>query len=164
MPYIKKTDRKKFDAIVSKIRQLSVKYGQDNVWGTILERFCKNFIEPSYNNYKNFLGEITESAHEIIRRYKLTANPYDTLGDFYQKPDGDLSEEEKGMMDDIFKLMSKEVKVNGDLNYCIFAYAVRHSSNLDRFVQGLLATARSLRLEILAPYEDLKIKENGDVE
>jgi hypothetical protein len=34
----------------------------------ILYAFCKRHIEPSYNNYKNFCGELRQCATEIERR------------------------------------------------------------------------------------------------
>ena len=34
----------------------------------ILYAFCKRHIKPSYNNYKNYLGELNEAAEEIRRR------------------------------------------------------------------------------------------------
>lgn len=34
----------------------------------ILYAFCKNFVKPSYNNYKNFCGELRQCATEIERR------------------------------------------------------------------------------------------------
>jgi hypothetical protein len=34
----------------------------------ILYVFCKRHIEPGYNNYKNFCGELRQCATEIERR------------------------------------------------------------------------------------------------
>jgi hypothetical protein len=34
----------------------------------ILYRFCKYHVAPSYNNFKNFCGEIHQAATEIERR------------------------------------------------------------------------------------------------
>jgi len=34
----------------------------------VLFKYCKDYITPSYNNYKNFLGELNECAEEIRRR------------------------------------------------------------------------------------------------
>lgn len=34
----------------------------------ILYAFCKRNVEPSYNNYKNFCGELRQCATEIERR------------------------------------------------------------------------------------------------
>jgi hypothetical protein len=34
----------------------------------ILYAFCKRYIKPSYNNYKNFIGELSECSAEIRRR------------------------------------------------------------------------------------------------
>jgi len=34
----------------------------------ILFAYCKRYIVPSYNNYKNFCGELCQCATEIERR------------------------------------------------------------------------------------------------
>ena len=34
----------------------------------ILFSYCKRYIEPSYNNYKNYIGELRQCATEIERR------------------------------------------------------------------------------------------------
>ena len=34
----------------------------------VLYAFCKRHISPSYNNYKNFCGELRQCATEIERR------------------------------------------------------------------------------------------------
>jgi hypothetical protein len=34
----------------------------------ILYAFCKRHVNPSYNNYKNFCGELRQCATEIERR------------------------------------------------------------------------------------------------
>jgi len=34
----------------------------------ILFKFCKYYIKPSYNNYKNFCGELRQCATEIERK------------------------------------------------------------------------------------------------
>ena len=33
----------------------------------ILFKFCKYYIKPGYNNYKNFIGELRQCATEIER-------------------------------------------------------------------------------------------------
>ena len=34
----------------------------------ILYTYCKTHIKPSYNNYKNYIGELNECVAEIRRR------------------------------------------------------------------------------------------------
>lgn len=34
----------------------------------ILYKFCKRNVKPSYNNYKNFIGELRQCATEIERK------------------------------------------------------------------------------------------------
>ena len=65
------------------------------------------------------------------------------------------------------EMRSAEVKADGDLNYILFAYCKRHikpSYNAYKnFCGELRQCATEIERRILAPYEDQKIKENGDV-
>ena len=67
----------------------------------------------------------------------------------------------------IDEMADKEIKADGDLNYILFYYAkyiVPHSYNsIKNFCAELRQTATEIERRILAPYEDEKIKENGDV-
>ena len=64
-------------------------------------------------------------------------------------------------------MMQADVKADGDLNYILFAYCkwyVEPSyNNYKNFCAELRQCATEIERRILAPYEDLKIKENGDV-
>lgn len=66
MPYIKKEKRRRFDMVVQLMKDTGVK--ADGDLNYILFAFCKRHVIPNYNNYKNFLGELNESAEEIRRR------------------------------------------------------------------------------------------------
>lgn len=66
MPYIKKEVRPGMDEIVELMRSKEVKANGDLNY--ILYAFCKRCVEPSYNNYKNFCGELRQCATEIERR------------------------------------------------------------------------------------------------
>lgn len=72
MPYIKDTNnkRKKLDRIVELMKELNVK--ADGDLNYILYAYCKRYIKPSYNNFKNYCGELRQCATEIERR--LLAN------------------------------------------------------------------------------------------
>lgn len=79
-----------------------------------------------------------------------------------------IKEENRPDMDEIVDLMVKKgVKVNGDLNYILFKFAKYHitpSYNNYKNFNGELDEIRAeVRRRILAPYEDSKIIENGDV-
>jgi len=65
MPYIKPEKRKEMDEIVDLMNK---KVKADGDLNYILYKFCKNHVQPSYNNYKNFCGELMECAAEIRRR------------------------------------------------------------------------------------------------
>jgi len=66
MPYIKKDKREIMDAVIKKMIDCNVK--ADGDLNYILFKFCKYNIEPSYNNYKNFCGELRQCATEIERK------------------------------------------------------------------------------------------------
>ena len=68
MPYIsnEKNRRKDMDKIVKLMGELNVKANGDLNY--ILYAFCKRYTIPSYNNYKNFIGELDCCAREIYRR------------------------------------------------------------------------------------------------
>ena len=66
MPYIKEEKRPKMDTIVDRMRNLEIKANGDLNY--ILFKFCKYEVEPSYNNYKNFCGELRQCANEIERK------------------------------------------------------------------------------------------------
>lgn len=66
MPYIKHEDRESMNIVVDNMFLHGVK--PDGKLNYVLYKFCKNYVEPSYNNYKNYLGELTECCEEIRRR------------------------------------------------------------------------------------------------
>ena len=66
MPYVTQDKRPILDRIVSEMWAANVK--ADGDLNYILFAFCKRCIKPSYNNYKNYLGELNECAEEIRRR------------------------------------------------------------------------------------------------
>jgi len=66
MPYIKQDKRKIMDEVVQLMKKLGVK--ADGDLNYILYAFCKRNVKPSYNNYKNFCGELRQCATEIERR------------------------------------------------------------------------------------------------
>lgn len=80
MPYIKQNERSAMDQIVNMMDDWGVK--ADGDLNYILYAFCKRHVKPSYNNYKNFCGELRQCATEIERRI---------LG-----PHEDLKEKENG--------------------------------------------------------------------
>jgi len=67
MPYIKKEERVELNFVVDNMTAMNVKpNGRLNY---VLFKLCKDTVEPSYNNYKNFIAELTECAEEIRRRF-----------------------------------------------------------------------------------------------
>jgi hypothetical protein len=66
MPYVKQERRPGLDRVVSEMKWVDVK--ADGDLNYILYAFCKRCVTPSYNNYKNFCGELRQCATEIERR------------------------------------------------------------------------------------------------
>jgi len=66
MPYVDKADRPRLDDIVEQMYLMDVEASGDLNY--ILFAFCKRHVKPSYNNYKNFCGELRQCATEIERR------------------------------------------------------------------------------------------------
>jgi hypothetical protein len=66
MPYIKQERRPSCDKVVeAMVNENIVADGDLNY---ILYKFCKENVKPSYNNYKNFCGELRQCVTEIERR------------------------------------------------------------------------------------------------
>jgi hypothetical protein len=64
-------------------------------------------------------------------------------------------------------MYDKNVDFNGDINYLLFAYAKRYFDENYNELKNVIAELREcgaeIRRRILAPYEDTKIEENGDI-
>jgi hypothetical protein len=65
MPYIEQSKRPILDQIVHDMMEAKVVANGDLNY--ILFKLCKNSVSPSYNNYKNYIGELSECAAEIRR-------------------------------------------------------------------------------------------------
>lgn len=79
-----------------------------------------------------------------------------------------VKQSKRDLLDVIVDLMQCEnIDANGDLNYILFAYCKRHITpsynNYKNFIGELNCCATEIERRLLAPYEDEKIKENGDV-
>jgi len=159
MPYVKKEQREALDAIVGEALEI-YKKEERFYWDYILVKFAERFLVPRYNNYKNFLAEITESAFEMERRLpnceiQMMPKP----GTRAIPKDAILSS-----LDDFVEDLGC-LKIDGDLNYVLFAFGFRISNRTDvsSYIKQLKDIVAYIRETILAPYEDEKIKENGDV-
>jgi len=165
MPYIKQEIRSEMDKVIEVLHK-SYLYKNELIY--ILFEYCKQYIQPSYNNYKNFCGELRQCATEIERRTGIR----------------ELSiVDEDAIIDNVryivcykkIKFMGKAgIHVNGDLNYILYGYCLRHKTvseysegwnngNYKEYCKELRLCAKKIIKEILAPYEDSKIEENGDV-
>jgi hypothetical protein len=79
-----------------------------------------------------------------------------------------VTQEQRPFLDYLVGLLGNQIKVNGDLNYVLFAFCKRHVepsyNNYKNFCGELRQCATEIERRILGPYEDEKIVENGDVE
>jgi hypothetical protein len=65
MPYIDPIKRPKLDILIGLLDE-NLKFDGDLNY--VLYALCKRHVKPSYNNYKNYLGELHECEEEIRRR------------------------------------------------------------------------------------------------
>ena len=66
MPYIKQDRRDELDGIVDLMNEMDVE--ADGDLNYILFKYCKKHVRPSYKNYRDFCGELSECVAEIRRR------------------------------------------------------------------------------------------------
>ena len=66
MPYIKNNRREIVDVVIEVMQTVNIQANGDLNY--ILYKYCKENIDPSYGNYKNFCGELRQCATEIERR------------------------------------------------------------------------------------------------
>jgi hypothetical protein len=79
-----------------------------------------------------------------------------------------IQQENRKKMDEIVELMCKNgVRVDGDLNYILFAFCRRHVvpsyANYRNFCGELACCREEIYRRLVTAYEDEKIRENGDV-
>lgn len=158
MPYIKKERRKELDEIVTAMSGIEIVEGF-HCWYYVLYRYAELFLKPSYNVYKNYLGEITESVEEMMRRNDMF------IIDIGEEVWPMASKGSERKLNEVTNHLSNILKADGDLNYILYAYSVRActSKTRSKFVVQLRSIVKSIRRRILAPYEDEKIRENGDI-
>ena len=70
MPYVIQEKRPALDIVVQSMARVFKEGGIkiDGDLNYVLYALCKRHVKPSYNNYKNFRGELRECADEIGRR------------------------------------------------------------------------------------------------
>lgn len=62
MPFVVQEKRLELDKVIEIMKEVGIK--ADGDLNYILYKFCKYEIKPSYNNYKNFFGELTECVEQ----------------------------------------------------------------------------------------------------
>jgi len=79
-----------------------------------------------------------------------------------------IKKEQRPSKDKVVEVMVKEnIVANGDLNYILFKYCKYHIpksyNNIKNYCGELNECVAEIRRKFLAPYEDAKEKENGEV-
>jgi len=67
MPYIRQKRREELKPVIDTLIDHEVNIKGDLNY--ILFKYCKLSVEPSYNNYKEYIAELNECASEIRRRF-----------------------------------------------------------------------------------------------
>jgi len=67
MPYIKDYQRPQCDKAVESLKDNKVQ--PNGMLNYVIFKLCKETVVPSYNEYKNFIAELTECGEEIRRRF-----------------------------------------------------------------------------------------------
>ena len=79
-----------------------------------------------------------------------------------------VKKDRRADLDISVRSLGNTLKVDGDLNYILFAYAKRHIEpgyqNYRNFLGELNEAVAEIRRRLLVPYENEKISENGDIE
>ncbi|MFH1978991.1 MAG: hypothetical protein ABII97_01210 [Patescibacteria group bacterium] len=155
MPYLVPEIRPKYKAVLD-LMILHRALVMNNLI-SLLFSYCKEHVEASYNNYKNFRSDAIECAKEIERRMHEFVHP-----DLRGFPEN-TSESWTKVCPEILKAMKNaEVVGNGDLNYILFYFCRYYVLAPSGFVAKLWDAWEKMG-RIIAPYEDKKIIENGDV-
>jgi hypothetical protein len=66
MPYIYSEKRLRLDTVLDAMEEAQVL--ADGGLNYILFKYCRTTVQPGYQNYKNFIAELTECGEEIRRR------------------------------------------------------------------------------------------------
>ena len=78
-----------------------------------------------------------------------------------------IKQERRASLAKAIEILGSNLKFDGDLNYVLFALCKRYVepsyNNYKNFIGELSECSAEIRRRLLAPYEDMKIKENGDV-
>ena len=149
MPYIEKIQRIDPDKVVALMKKLKI-----HIIGELKEILVKYFVENidlRYNVVKNYCGELHQCGVECVRRLPKNTNVKYNIND-------------KEKINSVVELM-KEINVvaNGDLNYILFKYCKEKKFNPEQFQDELEYAVRTIEKFHLAPYEDEKLKTNGEV-
>ena len=163
MPYIAQKGRWKMDSAVALFDDKEK--WTEGVLATVLFTYCDKEVVPSYNNYKNFCGELEQCATEVERRHDMPFCPSFTESN--HRNFNALGLLQRGDAEKLIRgIKAAEVQVNGDLNYLLYKFHLRYSHSVRQlrlFCDELRFCVRKIQELLLAPYEDLRRAEQGDV-
>ena len=143
MPYIKADRRKVFNKYLIPLLNES---HYDVIWSLILAYADKR--GHCYTTYNAILGVLTAVIYELRRRPEIAIATNRHNSDTIIHPK--------------IEQLSKLIDTPGELNYCIMQI-IRHT-DLDAAEEMMELIINKFYHNVVAPYEDHKIKENGDLE
>lgn len=161
MPYVKQEKRQQLDKLVELIKEKNLTYLDID---ELLFSYFYRHLVPSYNNYKNYCGELDQCAIEIKRRNKISIfeklfwriRGFASIGPLFEGREKEIVE--------IHKYMLKiNIVADGDLNYILFKLYKYTFKDTILFCNMLYKVKKSIEKLLLARYEEIKIIENGDV-
>ena len=74
MPFVEPKNRPELDKVYKAMIDAGIK--ADGDLNYILYKFCKYQVDPSYNNYKNYFGELTECVAQCRQDFLV---PYEKM-------------------------------------------------------------------------------------
>lgn len=178
MPYISKTDRGIYDNGLNFITAHVAEDNKFNFFAKFIHALISGvYTRAKYCDYNEAVGLLTCCSMELQRR-----SPVRNEQDFYSfNEDGDLKRyfldnlsidsELKDFLDIIQRSLGSTIGLRvlesraGHLNYLIYRASI--NLNIDSYIASNILD-QYLRVifypTIVAPYEDIKISENGDVQ
>lgn len=165
MPYIKADNREKFDRHLEKIKDLN--FGEFYYFAYNLIKGSIELQGINYSNMNNHIG-VLECCRLEVRRKKGVPYPYTEACTIEIEREDFLPQ-----LDAVISTILKFTPGYGDLNYCIYVLALTliakykdtYHCNLaiNSINRELRKVIDEIYLTLIAPYEQLKIEENGDV-
>lgn len=171
MPYIRPEDREQFNSEIDDLVIIFKSNCSPQNLYYIISRLIMRTIRPSrYRQMCEVSGVLDNLKREFIRRQ--TSRDIDYLEKIPLFPNS-FTEENNPELDSAILILVKELRegcgdIYGNLNYCITSFIVKSFEGIlnNRYldiITVLKILGSNFYEQIVAPYEDEKIKQNGDV-